>query len=68
MNCSTTFPAVANATFPIILPVRPKPRPDAIIDDIRAQLASTTDPAREAELLSLGIELLRRRQVGRGRA
>jgi hypothetical protein len=38
-----------------------------LLRDIRERMASTTDPAKQAELLSLGIDLLRRRQSERPR-
>jgi hypothetical protein len=66
MDCITTFPTTANTTFPVILP-RPKTTPTDLVDDVLARLRATTDPGREVELLSLGIDVLRRRQADRGR-
>lgn len=46
---------------------KPKGRATAsdLLSDIRAKLATTADPEKQNDLLCLGIDLLRRRQVDR---
>jgi hypothetical protein len=62
MDCTTHPPTPANV--PIILH---RPKPADIVGEVLAKLRATRDPAKQAALLSLGIDVLRRRQAQRQR-
>lgn len=48
------------ATFPVVIPRTPR-EPADIVSQIHAQLRRTKDSARAGELLSTGLDVLRRR-------
>jgi hypothetical protein len=66
MQSTPTF--FGPSTIPFV-PIggRAKPRPADLVDQIRQQMA-TADPAKQDELLALGIDVLRKRQRDRERA
>lgn len=60
-----------NSRFPSNVPIvvpRPKQMAADLVDEVLQKLRATKDPDREAELLSLGIDILRRRQADHDRA
>lgn len=62
MQAYANFSAPSNV--PIVEP-RPKPAPADLVDDVLEKLRATCDPERQVELLSLGIDVLKRRQTER---